>query len=572
MIRYTILNFTRLGDLLQTQSTIAALKKQGNNYVSLVCLESFASAAHFIEELDDIRIFTGASILKDIHTDWRQALQSMDTWINEYYDAYPFDVVLNLIPSMPCRLFAQLLSRKGKHIRLEGFGLDSFGFGENTSIWTSYIQAVTQERGCSPYNLVDGFRSMLSLAPEPFKLRKPNTIKQNEAHTLLDVARQNILKQFPSIHASTCRFVAFQLGASAESRQWNPQNFAELGKILWETRQIIPILLGAQSELAITERYRQHSQTLGINTPFINLCGKTSLEELGAILCKVDALVSNDTGTLHLAVGLGTPVLGIYLATAQVWDTGPYGKGHLCLEPRLDCHPCAFQTPCPHDFKCRQYITAQNVYDALSLLLDNRTHNKESVSKMQALPVISNSARIWQAYFDEDGFISYKSLSGDETSDRSLWMACQRLFYKNLIHSMESVANKDMPDLNIEKPLKQHMAQKYSTEALAHLKNNTFITNNIDFIDRLLSFILLAKEQASMLNIRPSVKLQENFFTTIQRIELYLKPNTSFTPLYLLWKNLLQENGSSMEKLVHFFDTLHKELLDFVDYLRLSSK
>lgn len=162
-MRYTIINFTRLGDLLQTQSTIAALKKSSppaydlkenennathkgdeKNKISLICLEQFVSAAHFIEELDDISVFESSSILKLLHKDWRCAMEELETWVNTYYEKFPYDVIINLTASMNCRVFAHLLSRKAPHIKLEGFGLDSFGYGQNSSVWTTYIQAVIQ--------------------------------------------------------------------------------------------------------------------------------------------------------------------------------------------------------------------------------------------------------------------------------------------------------------------------------------------------------------------------------------------------------------------------------------------
>ena len=601
-MRYAIINFTRLGDLLQSQSTIAALKKAGDNQISLICLENFASAANFINELDDIAIFPSSTILREIQTDWRKAFHTLDSWINNYYKTFPFDVILNLTPTMTCRIFAQLLSRRNANIPMEGFGLDSFGFGQNSSIWTGYIQAVTQERGCSPYNLIDGFRSMLSLPPEPFKLKRPHSTAQEEAQFFLDTAKQSICDQFPPMQPHELHVVGFQLGASNEARQWDPMNFVQLAQTLWKEKKIVPVLLGSKSERAIAEKYIAHNQTLNSTTPYIDLCGKTNLEELGATLCKLKALISNDTGTLHLAVGLGTPVLGIYLATAQVWDTGPYGENHLCIEPRLDCHPCAFSSKCPYNFKCRQSISAKSVYDALCILLDSpriNNINKNSTSSNQhnkknkasttdtkvknfANHVIScNDARVWQSYFDEDGFVSYRSLSGDDKSNRTLWMTCQRIFYKHLINALgglgdrASIGTVDSANIvNIVDSVntKENIIPKYPQIPIPHLKNNIFIADNINFMQRLRSLILLAKEQASMLSMRPSVKLQEGFLSTIQRIESYFQQNSNFTPLLLLWKYLIQDNGRSIENLIHFFDTLCTELSLFEDYLTFSSK
>lgn len=617
-MRYTIINFTRLGDLLQTQSTIAALKKsflnihdsyftakhstQNNsqeilqstsssstqNQISLICLEQFESAAHFIEELDDITLFTSTKILKSLQSDWRLAMQNLEIWVDAYYQKFPFEVIINLTPSMNCRIFAHLLSRKAPHIKLLGFGLDSFGYGQNSSVWTTYIQAVTKERGCSPYNLIDGFRSMLNLAPESFHLKKPSNELQKNAYNFLTQEKATFLKNthIHKIAKEKKSFIAFQLGASNEVRQWDIQNFVQLGAMLWK-QNYIPVLLGSHHDKYLAHAYIEASKKHNPNIPAINLCGKTTLEELGAVLTTVSALVSNDTGTLHLAVGLGTPVLGIYLATAQVFDTGPYGTGHLSLEPRLECHPCSFSHICEFEHKCRKSISAQTVFDALSFLLNSNNYKEdnEQLNIKTKPPLLSKDARVWQSYFDESGFINYHSLSGDENSNRTLWMACQRLFYKNFLERFSYIQNStdnssDLVKLrtiakNKDSYNKDNILEKnfdYSNlnyqNTFLPLKDKLPIEENIRFIARVLSLILLLKEQATMLQMRPSVKLQENFLSSIERINTYLNQNSSFTALFLLWKNLIQEHSHSMESLIQFFDTLHEELSNFQSYLQ----
>lgn len=442
---------------------------------------------------------------------------------------------------------------------------------------------------------------MLEQAPEPFQLKKPSQNLQKNALAFLQQERDIFLKKFKLQENSkeNISFIAFQLGASNAVRQWDIEHFAYLGHMLWK-KNYIPVLLGATQDKPLANAYIEASKKLNQHIPCINLCGKTTLKELGALLTQVSALVSNDTGTLHLAVGLGTPVLGIYLATAQVWDTGPYGIGHLCLEPQLKCHPCSFSHVCEYDNKCRKFISPQSVYDGLSFLLKKKapeTSPKENPCEKQKKlfleSVTSADARVWYSYFDDDGFATYQSLSGDENSDRTLWMACQRLFYKSFLqrfsntHKMKTLIRQNLSSQNQETqnehakilPM-QNLGAKHNTCPTKHnykntqlpLKNILLIQENIAFIERVLSLILLLKEQATILNMRPSIKLQENFLSSIERINLYLSQNPSFTPLFLLWKNLVQEHSQSIESLIHFFDTLHEELSLFNQYLISASK
>ena len=125
-----------------------------------------------------------------------------------------------------------------------------------------------------------------------------------------------------------------QLGASEERRQWPAQYFAAVGDNLWHKRKLCPVLLGSPAERPLAEAYAQQAQG-----PFVDAVGKTDLTQLAALLRRSRMLFTNDTGTMHLAAGLGVSCLAIFLATAQPCDTGPYLPGCCCLEPALPCHP-----------------------------------------------------------------------------------------------------------------------------------------------------------------------------------------------------------------------------------------
>ena len=157
------------------------------------------------------------------------------------------------------------------------------------------------------------------------------------------------------------------------------------------------------------------------------------------MLCQLTALVSNDTGTLHLATGLNVPVIGIYLATAQVWDTGPYGCKQICLEPNLACHPCNFNATCQNNHICQKQISAETVFNALCHRLgpDGSKTVRTSLEE-------ENTARIWEGFFQHDGFINYKPLH-KEHDIRSLWMQCQRLFIKIFSTSCKTAAKTPIP-------------------------------------------------------------------------------------------------------------------------------
>ena len=94
-----------------------------------------------------------------------------------------------------------------------------------------------------------------------------------------------------------------------------------------------------------------------------NLCGKTSLSELIDELAGCQALLSNDTGTMHLAGVIDVPVIAIFGSTEPIL-TGPLGKGHAIIRKHVSCSPC-FLRECPLDFRCMNELDDQQITDAV---------------------------------------------------------------------------------------------------------------------------------------------------------------------------------------------------------------
>ncbi len=533
-MHYTIINLTRFGDLLQTACTISALKKSGEHKISLICLNQFTDVTQFIPHLDHVFDFSGAKHLTNLHAGdfsrWVESYQEIMEWVKKYHQEFQTDCIINLTPTIKTRLLAKLLSQYKGNIQEIGFFVNDFGYVYNTNVWTSYTQAVTQFRGGSPYNLIDEFRSMLGLAPEQYRLKKP------EQHRL-DAARK-LLTEFSEPFPDTKGFVGFQLGASNPIRQWDTEHFAKLAALIWQKEKFIPVLLGTKQELVLAENFSQYADPA---VPYFNYCGKSSLQELGAMLCQLTALVSNDTGTLHLATGLNVPVIGIYLATAQVWDTGPYGCKQICLEPNLACHPCNFNVTCQNNHICQKQISAETVFNALCHRLGPGGSKTVRTSLEE-----ENTARIWEGFFQHDGFINYKPLH-KEHDIRSLWMQCQRLFYKNLLNKLQNGSENTYPDLCID--------------------NQKLLPAKLE-IEKLQAFVLLAREQAFLFSKMPVQKNQEKFLASTQRVKIFLKQSQFLIPLSLLFEQLLQDNAQSMEEIIHFFDILKEELTLFSLFLK----
>jgi len=94
-----------------------------------------------------------------------------------------------------------------------------------------------------------------------------------------------------------------------------------------------------------------------------SLVGKTSLSEMIDELKQCDLLLTNDTGTMHLAAFFGIPTVSIFGST-EPRLTRPLGEGHRVLRHHVDCSPC-FLRECPLDFRCMDNVTVEQVSQAV---------------------------------------------------------------------------------------------------------------------------------------------------------------------------------------------------------------
>lgn len=412
-----IVNLTRFGDLLQSQAVIDDLNGAGHR-VGLVCLDNFAGALPLLRNVEQAWPLNGADLLARIDADWRGAVAAIFAFAEQIRGDGKPKAILNLTPSLPARLLARLIATSQTEVR--GFDLDPFGYGVNHGVWASFFSAAATSRVNSPFNLSDLLRMMAApLSGErqgSFRLAEPDA----------GWGRDFLAAQNFAIRPQG--FVGFQPGASEERRRWPIESFCELGEILWQKAGLAPILLGSSGEAPLGEKYADLARH-----PFINAIGKTDLRQLPSLLKQCRLLATNDTGTMHLAAGLGVPVLAFFLATAQPWDTGPLLPGSISLEPDLDCHPCPFRSVCDSGNRCRDRISPRTAaFYALRQLGHADDSFKESATE----------ARAWRTIRDDDGFLDLASLNANPAGP-ALWLAWQRKFWRQLFDDLDNL--KDSP-------------------------------------------------------------------------------------------------------------------------------
>jgi heptosyltransferase-2 len=146
------------------------------------------------------------------------------------------------------------------------------------------------------------------------------------------------------------------------AKRWSPARFAEVAAAVAAKLQVQWVLFGTAQDALIGE---QISRALGDHC--VNRIGQTTLDQLIDELRECRLLLTNDTGTMHLAALLGIPTVAIFGST-EPRLTGPLGNDHIILRHHVECSPC-FLRQCPIDFRCMKVISVQEVTDAVMSIL-----------------------------------------------------------------------------------------------------------------------------------------------------------------------------------------------------------
>ena len=100
--------------------------------------------------------------------------------------------------------------------------------------------------------------------------------------------------------------------------------------------------------------------------PAINLAGRTTLRELACLLARASLMVAMDSGPMHLACAVGTPVVALFGPTAP-WRTGPFGSRYSVIRKELLCSPCYKKKACPlGHHRCMAGIAVEDVLQVCS--------------------------------------------------------------------------------------------------------------------------------------------------------------------------------------------------------------
>ena len=311
--RVLLIQLARLGDLVQTFPAIASVKKCHAEWdLDLLCPASLEGLGRTIPGVSKVVPWDGAA--------WGRRAMSAEAAFHPEHVAEaeadlreiteePYDraVVLNQHPR--ALLAGALLAKE-----VSGVCVGQV-CEKKLSAWAEYVRTVAGARGHNRIHLADAFCGMCGVLPP------------QHAPTM-GVSPRPLPRDLEPIGRSTGPWIGLLVGAGDPERVVPREVWSHFVHDCLESVPACRIVLVGQTQEQARAEWIQASLPPSLVGRVWDTTGRLSLTELVTLLTRCQVVVGADTGPLHLAAAVGTPVIGWYFARARVHETGPYGEGH----------------------------------------------------------------------------------------------------------------------------------------------------------------------------------------------------------------------------------------------------
>ncbi|MBN1527106.1 MAG: glycosyltransferase family 9 protein, partial [Candidatus Omnitrophica bacterium] len=160
--------------------------------------------------------------------------------------------------------------------------------------------------------------------------------------------------------------IAVHPGASCPSKRWSAERFAQAADRIAERYDARVVIIASEKDRVFGDKVASL-----MKRPPLNLSGKTSVADLASVLKRARLFISNDSGPVHIACAVGTPVVDIFGRndrglSPRRW--GPTGANDIVLHKEVGCEVCLAHN-CKLGFKCLDAITVDEVVGAAEKIL-----------------------------------------------------------------------------------------------------------------------------------------------------------------------------------------------------------
>lgn len=311
MAVFLVIQAARFGDLVQSKRLVLTLARRGTVHLAVD-----AALADLARLLYPFAVVHGLALHGTPTASGLEANKKvLATWRTTHFDAVCNCNFSGLTAAL-CRIFPQE--------RVHGYRWDAGGIVRSPWARTGFL--LSRKRCASPLNLVDFWAHF---APEPLPAHAVNPPARRGGQGLgVVLSGREARRSLPAAVLANVVTTAFGALGGTDIR-----------------------LLGTAAEQPTARRLLRLLPG-HVRSRVRDLSGKTDWAGLSHALAGLDALISPDTGSMHLAAHLGVPVLAFFLSSAWCHETGPYGQGHHVWQAAPPCAPCLESAPCPHGTTC----------------------------------------------------------------------------------------------------------------------------------------------------------------------------------------------------------------------------
>jgi heptosyltransferase-2 len=170
--------------------------------------------------------------------------------------------------------------------------------------------------------------------------------------------------------------IGFCPSARHATKEWPAQRFAETGAAMARSRGAAILLFGSPGESPRCAAIRREILSAAPGATVVDFCGTLTLLESAAALGRCDAVLTNDSGLMHIAAARGRKLVAVFGSTTrQLGFFPPPGLAVVVEHPDLSCRPCSHigRDACPlGHFRCMEEIPSSRVIEALSRQMEHR--------------------------------------------------------------------------------------------------------------------------------------------------------------------------------------------------------
>lgn len=344
--RILCIRLDNLGDVLMTSPALRALKvSQPDRHLSLLCSSRGQQAAHGIVEIDAVIPYRApwVSAPEPVASGAAEDRRILSVLRNGEFDAAVIFTVYSQSP-LPAATLCRMagIPRVLAHCRENPYGLISDWLPE------SEPQLKIRHEVQRQLDLVASVGASSRDTRLSYRVDEP--------------ARQAIVERLRGLGVDPAgRWVLIHPGATAASRRYPPRHYAHAADRMIRQLGCAVVFNGTADEQALIEAVRGD-----MRLPSVSLAGSTDLNQSAALIEAAQVLVANNSGAVHIAAAVGTPVVDLYALTNP--QHTPWQVPHRLLNHDVPCRNC-YKSVCPEGHhNCLRMVAPQRVADAVAEL------------------------------------------------------------------------------------------------------------------------------------------------------------------------------------------------------------